>query len=150
MKNYLIALVAAFVATFGWNHDTYAAPSRLKGSGTLITKQLTLPAFRSIDASRAVTVELVADEGQPTCIEADDNVMEYVVVKVNSDGVLKVGISDEVRTVSSVHIRVIIPTDGKLYALRANAAARIQSAVTLRGQRSAPSICRVQPAFRPR
>lgn len=130
MKSYLIALLVALVTTFCANDPAQAAPRRLKGSGNLTTKEVTLPSFQSISASRSVQVELVANQGQATLIEADDNVMEYVIVSVEGN-TLKVGISDEVRSISSVHVRVVVPTDGTLNEVKAVAAATIRSEVRL-------------------
>lgn len=131
MKSYLIALLTALLATLCTNDDLQAAPRRLKGSGNLITKELTLPAFRAVVAARSVVVELVADEGQATRIEADDNVMEYVEATVEANGVLKVSICDDVRSIQSIHVRVLVPTKERIYLLRASSAARIESSVRL-------------------
>ena len=131
MKSYLIALLAALMATLCTNQATDAAPRRLKGSGNLITKELTLPAFQAVSATRSVKVELVADEGQAIRIEADDNVMEYVVTKVESGGVLKISIDDNIRSISEIHVCVSVPTNGKLQALRAASAAHITSKVRI-------------------
>ncbi len=132
MKSYFAALLLALTATLLTNTDTQAAPRKLKGSGQLITKELTLPEFSAVTAARAINVVLVADMGQPAHIEADDNVMEWVVTKVES-GVLKVTIDKEVRSLSSIHVTVKVPTNGRLHALRASSAAEIRGEVKITG-----------------
>ncbi len=130
MKSYIIALMIAVAAALMGTDTAKAAPKRLKGSGEIVTRQVELPAFHAVKASRAVKVAFVADEGQPCRIEADDNVMEYVVAKV-SNGVLHLTIDDEVRTLSSIHVKITVPTNGQLHTLKASSAAEIRSEVLL-------------------
>ena len=57
-------------------------PNRITGSGNIITK--TIPAIESYDAikaSRSVHVVMNESEGEKIVINADDNVMPYVVVR---------------------------------------------------------------------
>lgn len=131
MRSYIFALMVAVAAVVMGTNETNAAPKRLKGSGEIISKQIDLPAFQAVQASRAVKVVLVADKGQQCLIEADDNVMEYVKAKVNN-GVLHLTIDEEIRTVSSIHVKVTVPTNGQLNALRVSSASKIESEVLLK------------------
>lgn len=133
MKSYLVAMLVAFAATVMGVTDSNAAPRRLKGSGEIIRKQIELPAFHAVQSSRAVDVVLVADTGQSSVIEADDNVMEYVVAEVKN-GVLHCGISDKIRTISSIHVTITVPTDGKLSSLSASSASEIKGEVKITGR----------------
>lgn len=131
MKSYLIALMVAVAATVLGTSELNAAPKRLKGSGKIITKELPAPThYRSVRASRGVEVLLVPENGQTMKIEADDNVMEYIVAEVKG-GVLILTIDDDVRTISSIHAKITAPTNGKLTALHASSAAKIESEMTL-------------------
>lgn len=131
MKRYLIALTVALMATLSLCQESEATPRRLKGSGNLITKELALPAFHAISAARSIKVELVADEGQATRIEADDNVMEYVIATVESNGMLKITIDNSIHSISDIHVRVTLPTNGRLRELRAVSAAHITGSVRI-------------------
>lgn len=134
MKSYIIALMVAVAAVVCSSGEAEAAPKRLKGSGNIITKELPAPThYRSVHASRSVKVNLIANEGQPVKIKADDNVMEHVVVAVNG-GVLSVTISDKVRTIASVNVTVTVPCDGKLSSLKAASAGQIHSEVQIKGE----------------
>lgn len=132
MKSYLVAMLVAIAATVMGVNDSNAAPKRLKGSGEIIRKQIELPAFHAVQSSRAVDVILVADTGQQSTIEADDNVMEYVVAEVKN-GVLRCTISDKIRTISSIHVKITVPTDGKLSSLSASSASEIKGEVMITG-----------------
>lgn len=138
MKSYILALMAAVAAIVCTPAE--AAPQRLKGSGKLITKEQPAPTnYRGISTSRGVRVELVADQGQPMVIEADDNVMKYVVTEVKG-GVLVVTIDEDIRTISSVNVTVTIPTDGKLSALKGSSGSQIHSTVKIQSQKIALSV----------
>lgn len=126
----MIALMVAVAAVVCGSVEAEAAPKRLKGSGNIIIKEVELPAFQAVQASRAVQVNLVADKGQKGMIEADDNIMEYVKIK-SKNGVLILTIDEDVRTISSIHVKITAPTNGKLTALRASSAAKIESEITL-------------------
>ena len=133
MKSYIIALMVAVAAVVCSSGEAEAAPKRLKGSGNIITKELPAPThYRSVHASRGVKVQLVADTGQPMKIEADDNVMPHVITEVEG-GVLGITIDEEVRTISSIHVVVTVPTKGQLRGMRVVSAAQIESKVTITG-----------------
>lgn len=133
MKSYIIALMVAVAAVVCCSTEAEAAQRRLKGSGKIITKELPAPThYRMVYATRGVKVQLVADTGQPMKIEADDNVMPHVITEVKG-GVLGITIDEEVRTISSIHVVVTVPTKGQLRGMRVTSAAQIKSKVTITG-----------------
>lgn len=101
-----------------------------KGSGHLVTRTVTLTAFDEVEASRAVNVILIEGTSQQAEIKADDNIIDYVNVRVDN-GDLKISIDPSIQSISDVNVTVTVPTDGKIKQLEANSAARITSHVVL-------------------
>lgn len=100
------------------------------GSGNVVTEKRTIDApFTKIDASKGV--EVIVEQGTPTEVEVevDDNLMEYVITKVEN-GTLIVKIEGNINTMESAIIRVRTNTiDG----LEASSGASIHSKSTLKG-----------------
>lgn len=134
MKSYLFAWMLALAAILIGAGVCQAAPKRVKGSGKLVTKTVQVPEFQAVQAARAVDVQLVAEKGRKLTIEADDNVLPYVVAEVK-EGVLHLTIDKALRTLNSVHVKITVPTDGRLRALNASSAAQITSNVRICGEK---------------
>lgn len=132
-KTLIILLVLAAVATAAGAVFCVASTfcdKALKGSGHVVTRTVTLTAFDEVEASRAVNVILIEGTSQQAEIKADDNIIDYVVVRVE-EGELKIGIDPSIQSISNVNVTVTVPTDGKIKQLEANSAARIASHVVL-------------------
>ena len=129
MKSYLIGLMTALLMVIAGT--TEAAPKRIKGSGNIVSKTVTVEAFEGVHASRAIHVKLVPETTDGKIqIAADDNLIEWVVAKV-SNGVLNLTIDNDVRSIQNVHVTITVPTDGKLSSLKASSAATVQSEVKI-------------------
>ena len=106
-----------------------AAPSvffgkGLKGSGNIVTRTIDAPDFDRVDAARAVKVVITGKATDKITIQADDNIMEYVVVEAKG-GRLTATIDKSVNNVSNADVTVTVPANGRIRALDASSAARM-------------------------
>ena len=132
-----------------------AAPSVLfgkgiKGSGNIVTRTIDAPDFDRVDAARAVKVVITGKATGKITIEADDNIMEYVVVEAKG-GRLTATIDKSVNNVSNADVTVTVPANGRIRALDASSAARITSDVTLTADKfsiDASSAARIDAAVK--
>lgn len=140
MKRFLIVIVilaaigSILAGILGITATCVFAGTRIKGSGHIVTRTIEAPDFHAIDASRAVEVFVVDDASGKITIEADDNVMEYVMVKVH-EGELKVGIDKTINNLNDVTIRVTVPYNGHIYELDASSASKIIAKVPFTGNK---------------
>lgn len=100
----------------------------LKGSGNLVTRTKAAPDFRAVSAARGI--EVVIGGSSKIVIEADDNVMDYVVAEVEG-GTLQITLLEKVN-VRNASITVRIPNNGKIEALRASSGAEIRTETALK------------------
>jgi len=131
----LIAVLLGTMITATTYFVCIAAPSVLfgkgiKGSGNIVTRTIDAPDFDRVDAARAVKVVITGKATGKITIEADDNIMEYVVVEAKG-GRLTATIDKSVNNVSNADVTVTVPANGRIRALDASSAARITSDVTL-------------------
>lgn len=61
----------------------------IKGSGNIITETRTVNQFNGVKSSGSIAVEVMNGQVQLVKVEADDNIMPYVITKVE-DGILNV------------------------------------------------------------
>ncbi|MEG0807296.1 MAG: DUF2807 domain-containing protein [Alistipes sp.] len=101
----------------------------LKGSGKLVTHTMAAPDFSEIDASRAVKV-IITQATDKITITADDNLIDWVVVKVDGDE-LQIGMDKSVQNISNSDVTVLVPANGHIRSLDASSASQISSAVLL-------------------
>ena len=100
------------------------------GSGNIITEKRTINEnFDKISSSTGVTV--IVEQGTPTDIEVetDDNLMQYVITKVEN-GTLIVKIEGNINTMSSIDVRVKM---NSIVGLEASSGSSITSKNTLKG-----------------
>lgn len=98
---------------------------RLKGSGKIIEKEITLSQkYNHIAASMAVNVIIEDRNDDKVVIKADDNVMKYVVCKVEN-GKLIAKFSDEVGSVSNTSVHIYLPTKGEIKQVEASSSANV-------------------------
>lgn len=86
----LIAVLLGTMITATTYFVCIAAPSVLfgkgiKGSGNIVTRTIDAPDFDRVDAARAVKVVITDKATDKITIQADDNIMEYVVVGPRAD-----------------------------------------------------------------
>lgn len=100
------------------------------GSGNIITeKRSVTESFDKIDASTGVNVIVTQGNLQEIVVETDDNVMKYVITKVEN-GVLIIKLKQNTNTMSSIDVKVQMP---KIAGLEASSGATIDTRNTLRG-----------------
>lgn len=128
MKSYIIGLMAALMVIIASTSE--AAPRRIKGSGNIVSKEVSVEAFEGIHASRAIKVDLVEGTAGKLTIAADDNLIEWVKASV-SNSVLHLTIDNEVRSIQNIHVTITVPTDGRLGSLKATSAAEIEGKVRI-------------------
>lgn len=100
------------------------------GSGNIITEKRTINQnFDKIAASSGVTV--IVEQGSPTDVEVetDDNLMQYVVTKVENRTLI-VKIEGSINTMSSIDVRVRMSS---IAGLESSSGSRISSKNTLKG-----------------
>lgn len=71
--------------------EVLASPNRINGSGNLIDRTIPAPDFETVSSACGVTVLITDDNTDRIRIEADDNLMEYVVVE-ERQGTLRVAL----------------------------------------------------------
>ncbi|MCM1150922.1 MAG: DUF2807 domain-containing protein [Alistipes sp.] len=104
--------------------DLFSARKSLRGSGKLETRTVEVGKFEGVQVSRAIRAEIRPARAGEVVVEADDNLLELVVVKVE-DGMLKIGIDKSVQNLSDHHIKVTVPYSERIGALKASSAATI-------------------------
>lgn len=98
--------------------------ARITGSGNIITRRVSIADFSRIETSRAVHLVVEKRSGREAIIEADDNIMPYVIVEVDG-GCLNVGIDNEIKSLNDVTVKVTVPSDGNISAISASSASRV-------------------------
>lgn len=129
-----LTVVAGCLIGFSFSENLFAANRRIKGSGTIVTRTIPASDFEKISASRAVKVILSDEIKDRIRIEADDNLMDYVVAEA-SDDELRISIDSKINSVSNIHVTVTVPDNGKIRALEASSASEITCATALGGAR---------------
>lgn len=134
-KILLIALLLGAMLSVTAYVICIAAPSvllgkGLKGSGNIVTRTIEAPDFDRIDAARAVKVIITDKATDKITIAADDNVMDYVVVKAKG-GRLAVTIDKSINNISNTDVTVTVPANGSIRALDASSASQISGDVVL-------------------
>ena len=98
--------------------------ARITGSGNIITRRVSIADFSRIETSRAVHLVVEKRSGREAIIEADDNIMPYVIVEVDS-GCLTVSIDNEIKSLNDVTVKVTVPSDGNISAISASSASKV-------------------------
>ena len=109
-------------------------PNRITGSGNIITK--TIPAIESYDAikaSRGIHVVMNESEGEKIVINADDNIMPYVVVRKEGNS-LRIGIDENIKSINNVKVQVVLPKNQNINELQVASAASIKINPTIKGR----------------
>ena len=87
---------------------------RITGSGNIIEKETKLSGkYSTIYVSRGVNVIMENRSNDKVIISADDNVMEYVVCKVEG-GKLTATIDSKINSISNVNVKIYLPKSDKI------------------------------------
>lgn len=136
MKSYITALACALLCALCLLlPETAEAGKRLKGSGRIVSKEITVKgSFNAVYTSRGIHVKLVEGTSRKFLVEADDNVIDHVTATVKENR-LTLSINSAYTSLSSLHVTVTVPTDGRLGKLHATSAGRIFAEPTIRSEK---------------
>lgn len=109
-------------------------PNRITGSGNIITKSIpAIDSYDAIKASRGIHVVMNESEGDKIIINADDNVMPYVVVRKEGNS-LHIGIDENIKSINNVKVQVVLPKNQNINELQVASAASIKINPTIKGR----------------
>ena len=126
--------------------DMAASKSKVTGSGKIITRSVSISDYTKIEASRAVKVVIEERRGNEAVIKADDNIMPYVIVKVDG-GTLFIGIDNEIKSLNNVSVTVSVPNNGDITAIDASSASSVVVEPEIKGSSLAVGISSATPAW---
>lgn len=101
-----------------------APESRVTGSGEIVSREVTISDFSQIKASRAVNLIVENRSGNTALIKADDNIMPYVIVRVEGE-TLVVGIDNDIKSLNDISVTISVPNGGAISAISASSASRV-------------------------
>ena len=135
MKNFLkiaLTVVAIICAT-----TTFAARDKrksLQGSGNIISKVTEINNdYTNLLAMTGVDVVMTESEDNIVKIDADDNVMDYVICEVKGD-ILEVTVrKPNCNSYSDLNVKLTIPKNDKLQRIESRSAAKVHIQPTLVG-----------------
>ena len=108
--------------------------NRITGSGNIITKSIpAIDSYDAIKASRGIHVVMNESEGEKIVINADDNVMPYVVVRKEGNS-LRIGIDENIKSINNVKVQVVLPKNQNINELQVASAASIKINPTIKGR----------------
>ena len=108
--------------------------NRITGSGNIITKSIpAIDSYDAIKASRGIHVVMNESEGEKIVINADDNIMPYVVVRKEGNS-LRIGIDENIKSINNVNVQVVLPKNQNINELQVASAASIKINPTIKGR----------------
>lgn len=127
-----LTLAAVIIAT-----SAFAARDnkrQLRGSGNIISKEITISNdYTTLLATTGVEVVMNESQDNIVKIEADDNVMEWVVCEVKGD-ILEVTVrKPNCNSYSDLNVKLTIPKNEKLQRIESRASANVHIKPTLTG-----------------
>ncbi|HEX8315431.1 MAG TPA: head GIN domain-containing protein [Flavisolibacter sp.] len=81
MKHFLLACTAFFLLS----SCTFLGGKKVRGNGNVVSQNRQVSSFTNLDVSGAVTVRLKQDAASGVRVETDDNLQEYLEVKVDGN-----------------------------------------------------------------
>lgn len=105
---------------------------RITGSGNIIKKEIKLSGeYSTIYVSRGVNVIMENRSNDKVVISADDNVMEYVVCKVEG-GKLWATIDSKINSISNVNVKIYLPKSEKIDKISTSSAGEVHIYPTIK------------------
>ena len=101
---------------------TISSCHHISGSGNIISSKRVTGDFTGISASNAIDVEVRVGAPQEVLVEADDNIVKYIVTTVSGD-ILKITMEDNT-SISNSHMKVYV-TAPSIKSLKASSSADI-------------------------
>ena len=109
-------------------------PTRITGSGNIISKDIpAIASYDAIKASRGIHVVMTDEESDKITIQADDNVMPYVVVRKSGES-LVITIDENIKSINSVNVKVTLPKNTAINELKTASAATIDIKPAIKGR----------------
>lgn len=135
MKTFLkIALTLAAIIACTASFAARDNKRQLRGSGNIISKEITISNdYTTLLATTGVEVVMNESQDNIVKIEADDNVMEWVVCEVKGD-ILEVTVrKPNCNSYSDLNVKLTIPKNEKLQRIESRSAAKVHIKPTLVG-----------------
>jgi hypothetical protein len=126
MKRFLTVLAAALLV-LGLNAQDKSV--KIKGSGKIITKDITVSSFDQLNVKGFFSVVLTQGSKEEVKIEADDNIQEYFEVK-NEGSKLIVGMKKDLNFEGEVKLKVYV-TFKKLKSMELKTVGNVSSTASL-------------------
>lgn len=118
-----ILLLTTLLALLGSLPAAAARSRSIKGSGVLRTETRDTKPFTGLKVARGIAATLTDDPAGKLVVEADEKIIDYVRTTVDDDGVLRLTIDDDVRSISNCTVRIGVPTPAALRSLKASSGA---------------------------
>lgn len=122
MRTTLLMIVLTIFAASNC-HGQWGRMTRVKGSGKIETDSRNLGYFEAIKASQSIAVYVTKGEQDEIRIEADDNLLEYVVTEIESNR-LRIAMKEGVNTEPSTRVKVFVSTP-KLTGLKSSSSSKV-------------------------
>ncbi|MDE6778803.1 MAG: DUF2807 domain-containing protein [Alistipes sp.] len=128
----LIAALAAMLVNTGCLENIVGKPKPgFRGSGDIETHNLGAFEYEGVRAERMVKVIVTDGDSPDVILRADDNILEYVDIKVR-DGILIASLDSGLKKVEKCTVEVFVPWHDGLRSLEARSAGRIESQAVIR------------------
>jgi len=101
-KIILIALLLPLLVNAQWN-----SKDRIKGNGNMVTKNISTANYDAVRVSGFFDVELVSGEEGKITLKAEENLVEYIEIKVDNN-TLKIGVEKGFNIATSRGYKVLI------------------------------------------
>jgi hypothetical protein len=128
MRRFLTVLVAALLV-LGLNAQEHKEKPRIKGSGKIVTKEISVSSFDQLSVSGVFNVLLTQGNKEEVRIEADDNLQDLFEVK-NDGSKLNIGMKKDINFDGEVKLKVYV-TFKKLKSMDLKTVGNISSEANL-------------------
>lgn len=110
MKKFGLAVfgLAMSIGLFSAMNCSFGNVSGVQGSGTTKSEKREIAGFKEVEASGAITLEIVAQKGFSVEVEADDNLLQYIKTEVSGD-TLKVFTKDRISPKTKILVKISMP-----------------------------------------
>lgn len=102
---FAVALLIGVISAMNCNIGKF---SGVQGSGNLSSEKRDISGFTEVDASGAITLEIVAQKDFSVEVEADDNLLQFIKTEVSGD-TLKVFSKNKLSPKTKIIVKVSMP-----------------------------------------
>ena len=128
----ILSLSLATLLSMGACHTSgnfnrlFGDQATLRGNGNIVSKTIAAPDYTSVKASRAVKVVIGSGPQGQITVQADENVMPYVVLTCKN-GVLEATIDPVIQSFEHLSVEVMLPATERIGLLSASASGTIEA-----------------------